>query len=385
MFGPFLLIGAAFLTTLMIRAVRQRRLSAAGVLLGIFGGGVGLVVGAGILTALASVAVVAVFSGVRQIVSDWTGVLESQGVSLSQVIIERLSNFGTPLLIGIGLAAIGLLARAMTGRASHAHDEESRLTREESAPFALMLLFVGALLTFAVEYVYLLDFFGTRMNTAFKLYYQTWALWGVASAYAVYYLLQSSERLRNVASRAIFGIVLAICVAAGLVYPLFTIRDKVDLSRPPTLDARAPTREFSPDEVAAIDWLDRTAVGLPVILEAEGQEYRDYTSRLSAWTGLPSVLGWSGHEGQWRGNYQEAAPRQADIDKIYATNDPATASSLLRKYDVAYVYVGPNERQKYPADGLAKFDQMLEVAFQQGNATIYRVRDGIEAREAVAK
>jgi uncharacterized membrane protein len=57
----------------------------------------------------------------------------------------------------------------------------------------------------------------------------------------------------------------------------------------------------------------------------------------------------------------------------------------LRKYDVAYVYVGPNERQKYPADGLAKFDQMLEVAFQQGSATIYRVRDGIEAREAVAK
>ncbi|HID24560.1 MAG TPA: NAD-dependent epimerase/dehydratase family protein, partial [Planctomycetaceae bacterium] len=50
----------------------------------------------------------------------------------------------------------------------------------------LLLVLTGALLTLAVEFVYLRDVFGTRMNTVFKFYFQTWALWGIAGAYGLF-------------------------------------------------------------------------------------------------------------------------------------------------------------------------------------------------------
>ena len=49
-------------------------------------------------------------------------------------------------------------------------------------------------------------------------------------------------------------------------------------------------------------------------------------------------------------------------------------AELLKKYNVSYIYVGAAERATYPAEGLAKLDQLGDVAFQQGDVTIYRVK-----------
>ena len=46
-----------------------------------------------------------------------------------------------------------------------------------------MLILWGVLLTFVPEFIYLLDNFGTRMNTIFKFYYQTWILWSLVAAF----------------------------------------------------------------------------------------------------------------------------------------------------------------------------------------------------------
>jgi uncharacterized membrane protein len=40
---------------------------------------------------------------------------------------------------------------------------------------------------------------------------------------------------------------------------------------------------------------------------------------------------------------------------------------------MTYVYVGPTEEKRYPAAGLAKFEQMFPVVFRQGKVTIYLV------------
>jgi YYY domain-containing protein len=367
MFGPFLLIGAAFVLTLIVRAVRQRRLTAVQAALASVAGGAGIVIAAAALTAAATLAVLAISGAARAKLDEWSSIAGQQGFSLSQVVVERVTEVSVPLLLGVSMAAIVLVLRNRGRPAGDAEDHE------EPTPFVLILFFVGALLTFAVEYVFLLDFFGTRMNTVFKLYYQSWALWGVGSAYAVYYLWQSSQRLTG-AARAAFAAVVAACVAGGLVYPALAIPDKIDRNIVPTLDAREPARQFAPDEVAAIEWLERNATGRPVILEAVGQDYRDGTSRVSAWTGLPSVLGWDGHEGQWRGTYADISPRQPDIDKIYSTTDPAAALALMQKYQIEYVYVGPNEIGKYPASGLAKFDTLMDLVFEQGQSKVYQRR-----------
>ena len=58
---------------------------------------------------------------------------------------------------------------------------------------------------------------------------------------------------------------------------------------------------------------------------------------------------------------------------IYSTTDEDTARSLLQHYNVAYIFVGDRERKQYPAAGLAKFERMFPIAFQQGTVTLYRV------------
>lgn len=66
--------------------------------------------------------------------------------------------------------------------------------------------------------------------------------------------------------------------------------------------------------------------------------------------------------------------RLPDIAAIYSTTDPDEAITLLRRYNVEYVYVGSRERRRYPAKGLAKFDAMFPIVFQHGSVVIYRVR-----------
>jgi len=108
-----------------------------------------------------------------------------------------------------------------------------------------------------------------------------------------------------------------------------------------------------------------------VILEAVGGSYSQY-ARISTHTGLPTVLGWPGHEVQWRGGTREMGSREADIATLYTTPDWQTARDILTRYHVRYVYLGPLERQTYPVSDF-KFRTYLQVVFQQGGVTVYEV------------
>ena len=207
------------------------------------------------------------------------------------------------------------------------------------------------------------------MNTVFKFYYQVWALWGVGAACAVGLMLDDAALWTPF--RVVTGVVTALLVAAGLVYPIMAITTSGDRAHP-TLDGTAWIAQQSPDDYAAIEWLNQNVPDSPVILEAPGQSYHAELSRVSAFTGLPTVLGWDDHELQWRGNYDEAGRREADVEKLYTTRDAQETLTLLDKYAISYVYVGPAERAMFPAASLQKFDTLMDVAFQQGNVTIYK-------------
>jgi YYY domain-containing protein len=239
-----------------------------------------------------------------------------------------------------------------------------------SVIFSLLLFLVGLALTVAVEFVYLKDTFGTRMNTVFKFYYQTWACFGVAGAYGVYAVLR---RVRQ-PGRGLFVAIFAVVLAAGLVYPVAAFYSKADGFRGQfTLDGVAHLARSHPDDYAAIQWLNSQVDGAPVMLEANGGSYT-YAARVSTHTGLPTVLGWGGHQLQWRGSYDEPGRREPDIRTLYTTHDVKGALTLLEKYDITYVYVGDLERQTFGSAGLAKFDRFMDPVFQQDGVTIYRRR-----------
>jgi YYY domain-containing protein len=133
----------------------------------------------------------------------------------------------------------------------------------------------------------------------------------------------------------------------------------------------------------AIYWFLDNVDGSPVIMEAAIGAYRGNGSRFSINTGLPTVLGWGGHESQQR--YSETiGPREAAVREFYSSTDQARKMAILQEHNVEYVIVGDVERYSlangtYWADpsGIAAIEQMvgseLEVAFQSGATTVYRV------------
>jgi YYY domain-containing protein len=257
-----------------------------------------------------------------------------------------------------------------------------------SAQFASLLFLCGLGLTYVVEFVYLRDSFGVRMNTIFKFYYQSWVMLGCASAFGVWWILNGSERRISAILETVFLVGVILLTVGGLVYTLMAGYSRVNgFQSQPNLNGAINIARSQPDDWAAIEWLRANAQGTPVILEAPGHSY-DYEGRISAFTGYPAVLGWAVHESQWRGNYVEQGKREPDIETIYTSPDQERAMELLRKWEVDYVVVGPPERAYArevcqtaqapcsPTQGLRKLERMLVLVFEQGRTTIYRVPQG---------
>ena len=57
-----------------------------------------------------------------------------------------------------------------------------------------------------------------------------------------------------------------------------------------TLNATNYLENAIPDDAAGIRWLNDNVNGQPVVLEASGDSYKDYDNRVSAMTGLSTVL-----------------------------------------------------------------------------------------------
>ena len=100
------------------------------------------------------------------------------------------------------------------------------------------------------------------------------------------------------------------------------------------------------------------------MLEANGDSYSGY-ERVSAMTGLPTVLGWYVHEWLWRDDTADLNEKSADIESIYTSLDEEYVKELLEEYDVSYIFVGSKEREKY-GDALNEevLNSLGEVVFQ---------------------
>ncbi|MDW8214601.1 MAG: DUF2298 domain-containing protein, partial [Roseiflexaceae bacterium] len=289
------------------------------------------------------------------------------------VVIGALIGFPLAALLPLGLAAALIAAQ----RADHPADA-----------FALAALTLGSAICLGVELVYIRDVFENRMNTVFKFYYQTWLIWGIAAGYAAWRLAQiagtlwqAQPRRGGIVAVKLAALVVALMLlASGLTYPWLTAGKAFAEGRHVGLEGRTP-RERTPEGAKAIAWVRANIPGDAVILEAVGPSYDTAGigyGGVSSSTGRATVMGWEGHQQQWRGGdpqlLAQIAPRAADVATIYSTTDVAQARALLATYDVDYIYVGEAERQTYPAEGLAKLPALGDVVFQNSEVTIYSVR-----------
>lgn len=283
-------------------------------------------------------------------------IVQAQGRDVAGFIqdsmLRRLSYIGGLLtLLALLIPAVAFLFRSEMG----------------SSSFVLLMIALGALLIIGPDFLYLRDNFGTRINTIFKFYYQAWIVLSLAAAYGVIVLF---NRLRN-AALAAFSALFALVLVVGLTYPVLSLPDKTNNFNPPfgyTLDDFDRVGRENPDEAAAIEWLRSAPDG--VVAEAVGGAYSSY-ARISIYTGLPTVLGWGNHEGQWRDPALQGS-RESDIETLYTINDWGTTQQIIDRYGIRYVYVGNLERSTYRVNE-EKFNRFLNLVFQQGGVSIYEV------------
>jgi len=303
--------------------------------------------------------------------------LQAQGVVdlaslFTAASLKRLTHVGSLVtLLALLIPAVGFLLAADHKPQSADDDRQISLQSLRPTVFVLLLIILGTLLVLIPEFIYLRDQFGWRINTVFKFYYQAWILWSIAGAFGAAILLRNLRRVADIVFRvAIVGVLFM-----GLFYPVFGLLNRTDnfqLGKPDpiwTLDYSDQIRRYNPDEAAALDWLKRAPDG--VVAEAIGGSYSGY-ARVSTYTGLPTVLGWPGHESQWRGGSEQQGTRQVDIEELYTSKNWEITQSILSRYGIRYVYVGGLEYSTY-AVSEEKFERFLKVVFKQGQITIYEV------------
>lgn len=234
--------------------------------------------------------------------------------------------------------------------------------------FVLLLVMIGAGLVVFPEFFYLRDGFGTRMNTIFKFAFQAWVLWAVAAGYGAYAVLHWLAGAR----KFLYAAALALVVAASLPYGLFWVSSRFDAAAFGgfSLDGTA----LALAEQQAVEWLADAPYG--VVAEAIGGSYTGY-ARISTHSGLPTVLGWPGHELQWRGGVQEMGTRQGDIEQLYRARNWEEAQNVIDRYNIRYIVIGALEQSTYRPDE-ELFRRNLQASFQNEGITIYTVSPSLD-------
>jgi len=255
----------------------------------------------------------------------------------------------------------------------------------------LFMVSTGLVLTLAVEFIVLVGDIG-RMNTVFKFYLQVWTLFAICAAAALGWIMTEFDEWGPV-GRIVFQVFGGILLLGALLYPFTAsmdkIRDRMASKVPFTFDSltymlfsrysdNGVEMDLSQD-YRAIRWLQDNLKGSPVVLEAPpaGIQYT-WFSRISIYTGLPTVVGWQWHQEQQRGLMPAGtvAARGVEAQMFYTTNDLDLAQAFLKKYNVRYIVVGQQERVRFP-EGLAKFEandgKLWQEVYREADTVIYEV------------
>lgn len=215
-----------------------------------------------------------------------------------------------------------------------------------------------------------------RANTMFKLTYQGFILMTLLGGFLVSLTL-TTEKLKRIGKLLAVSSV-AIVFGCSLTFFYFGSRDYFgfDFAHPQEslrkyqgLYGLSWLENESVNDYKALNWLQENIEGQPVMLEAVGESYTTF-NRFSAFTGMPSVLGWRVHEWLWRGGFDIPGQRTEEVKQMYEQPLSAQAQEYYNLYNVRYIIVGTKEHEIYQVD--PQINDLGEVVFRSGETVIIK-------------
>jgi len=223
---------------------------------------------------------------------------------------------------------------------------------------------------FSFTFFILTDFFVLidRMNSVFKFHY---FLWTSLSIFSLSYFYNQSKSFKNLFLFPSASLIASIAI----VYLIFA--NGFHWNSPNAIKGINGLAYLeNKKDYQLISWLRKNAKYNDVVLEAHGPSYQSY-SRISANTGLQTVLGWSHHVSQRGVRRKEINQRENDIKTIYKTKDSNLACALIKKYGIKYSILSDLEFSRYKLKGnfTSKTESLkhkcLKEVFNFKNSKIY--------------
>lgn len=235
---------------------------------------------------------------------------------------------------------------------------------------AAMLAGAAVILIALPEIAYVKDIYGEdhrRANTMFKFTFQAQPLGFLASVLLLGLLLNSRR-----AAVSIAGLVMAIPILATLSYgeEMHGHLLRTLSTRSLSLDG---TKSVDPTDRPILDWLRAQPPSRRLLLvEADGDSYGN-AGRLSALSGVPTLLGWRGHEWLWRGDHSMVYARSDEIASFYASPDRSQACAFVNSHDVTHVAIGHLEHRSFPELNRQALMELGPVIVGSGDAVLIEV------------
>ncbi|HPN56307.1 MAG TPA: DUF2298 domain-containing protein [Candidatus Omnitrophota bacterium] len=291
--------------------------------------------------------------------------------------VEDSSDFWRLLVVWGGIGILSLIAFWVAdhqNRSLFAVASALRRKKQGVLGFILALIIAAWVLILIPEIIYVKDIYPEhpRANTMFKFTLQSFIFMGIATGWVAGFIwlkdfIPDNKSRKGIQSALTLVISLTVCLL--LIFPYFGYRDRYGFKNFKGLNGLNWLKEKYPEDYAGILWLNAHVSGQPVILEAVGTSYSDF-SRVSAFTGLPTVVGWPVHEWLWRGSYDIPAPRIEDVKSMYEQPFSLASARMFEKYMVDYIFVGDKEREAYPDLRSDQLRALGDVVFQNGGTFV---------------
>ncbi len=258
-----------------------------------------------------------------------------------------------------------------------------------------LFLMVLALIIFP-EIFYFKDIYTTfpRANTMFKLVFQGFMLLGILlSLFFSLVLFEKNENTQFFAWRIIdfrqlfankkkklflFKIRLRkfllfyfpisfFLFFSTIVYPYSAYRNYYGgLRNYQGLDGLTWFARKYPEDFVLMNYLKKNEKSQVNIVEAVGESYSEF-ARISAFSGMPTILGWRVHEWLWRAGWDKPAQRTGEVEKIYTDPTSVAAGSYLSKYKIKYIVIGNKEREAYKNIDVEGLLSLGKIVASQGS------------------